>query len=80
MYVGWYGGYGKVVIIDHGQYNGKAISTLYAHLSSYNVSVGQKISQGQKIGNAGSTGYSTGPHLHFEVRVRGQVQNPLNYI
>ncbi len=80
IYVGWYGGYGKVVIIDHGQYNGKAISTLYAHLSSYNVSVGQKVSQGQKIGNAGSTGYSTGPHLHFEVRVRGKVQNPLNYI
>lgn len=80
IYVGWYGGYGKVVIIDHGQYNGKAISTLYAHLSSYNVSVGQKIAQGQKIGNAGSTGYSTGPHLHFEVRVRGHVQNPLNYI
>ncbi|UKI42623.1 MAG: M23 family metallopeptidase [Candidatus Melainabacteria bacterium] len=60
IYVGWYGGYGKVVIIDHGQYNGKAISTLYAHLSRYNVSVGQKIAQGQKIGNAGSTGYSTG--------------------
>ena len=80
IYVGWYGGYGKVVIIDHGQYNGKAVSTLYAHLSSYNVRVGQKISQGQKIGNAGSTGYSTGPHLHFEVRVKGQVQNPLSYI
>ncbi len=80
IYAGWYGGYGKVVIIDHGTYNGSKITTLYAHLNSWNVNVGQYVSKGQIIGREGSTGYSTGPHLHFEVRVNGQTKNPLNYI
>lgn len=80
LYSGWYGGYGKVVIIDHGIINGKQISTLYAHMSSYIVSPGQSVLKGQVVGYEGSTGYSTGPHCHFEVRVNGRPQNPLNYI
>lgn len=80
IYAGWYGGYGKVVILDHGRYNGVPVTTLYAHLSSYNVGVGDTIVRGQSVGRVGSTGYSTGPHLHFEVRVKGQPTNPLSYI
>ncbi|MGN0017557.1 MAG: murein hydrolase activator EnvC family protein [Candidatus Gastranaerophilaceae bacterium] len=80
IYTGWYGGYGKVVIIDHGSVNGKPITTLYAHLDSIAVSNGAYVSQGQLIGREGTTGYSTGPHCHFEVRVNGKPVNPLNYI
>ena len=80
LYSGWYGGYGKVVIIDHGRINGQAVTTLYAHMSNYTVSPGQNVLKGQVIGYEGSTGYSTGPHCHFEVRVNGKPQNPLNYI
>lgn len=70
---GAYGGYGLATIIDHG--NG--LATLYAHQSRVGVSAGQQVSQGQVIGSVGSTGYSTGPHLHFEVRVNGQARDPL---
>ena len=80
IYVGWYGGYGKVVILDHGKYNGSPTTTLYAHLSSYNVAVGQYVVKGQVLGREGATGYATGPHVHFEVRINGQPRNPLNYI
>lgn len=80
IYSGWYGGYGKVVILDHGRYNGVPITTLYAHLSSFIVGVGDYVAKGQTIAREGSTGYSTGPHLHFEVRINGQPCNPLNYI
>ena len=80
IYSGWYGGYGKVVILEHGIINGKPITTLYAHMSSIVVSNGQRVSKGQVIGKEGTTGYSTGPHCHFEVRVNGQPNNPLNYI
>lgn len=80
IYSGWYGGYGKVVILDHGRYNGVPITTLYAHLSSYLVSVGDYVTRGQIIGKEGSTGYSTGPHLHFEVRINGRPCNPFKYI
>ena len=80
IYSGWYGGYGKVVIVEHGIVNGKPISTLYAHMSSIKVSNGQSVSKGQVLGYEGTTGYSTGPHCHFEVRVNGQTNNPLNYI
>lgn len=80
LYSGWYGGYGKVVILDHGLINGKPTTTLYAHMSNYVVSAGQNVLKGQVIGYEGSTGYSTGPHCHFEVRVNGRPQNPLNYI
>lgn len=79
IFSGWYGGYGKVVIINHGQYQGKAISTLYAHLSRIAVSSGS-VKKGQIIGYEGSTGYSTGPHLHFEVRIDGKPTNPMSYI
>lgn len=80
IYSGWYGGYGKVVIIDHGNINGQHITTLYAHMSSYIVNTGTNVVKGQVIGYEGSTGYSTGPHCHFEVRVNGTPKNPLNYI
>lgn len=80
IYTGWYGGYGKVVILDHGQVNGTPTTTLYAHLNSSRVSVGEYVSKGQVVGHEGTTGYSTGPHVHFEVRVNGRPNNPLNYI
>ena len=80
LYSGWYGGYGKVVIIEHGIVNGKTITTLYAHMNSIAVGNGQRVSKGQVVGYEGTTGYSTGPHCHFEVRVNGQPNNPLNYI
>jgi len=74
--VGWGGGYGNFVLITHG--NGYA--TLYAHLSSIAVTSGQPVRRGQVIGAEGSTGYSTGPHLHFEIRLNGVYQNPLSYL
>ena len=80
IYTGWYGGYGKVVILEHGMVNGKPITTLYAHMSSIAVANGTKVQRGQVLGYEGTTGYSTGPHCHFEVRVNGQTSNPLNYI
>lgn len=80
IYSGWYGGYGKVVILDHGTINGKPTSTLYAHMSSIKVGQGQFVNKGDVIGYEGTTGYSTGPHVHFEVRINGKPNNPLNYI
>ena len=80
LYSGWYGGYGKVVILEHGIVDGKPMTTLYAHMNSIAVSNGQRVAKGQVIGYEGTTGYSTGPHCHFEVRVNGQPNNPLNYI
>ena len=76
IFNGWYGGYGKVVIVDHGM----NYSTLYAHLSRTSASRGKSIVKGEIVGYEGQTGYSTGPHLHFEVRKGGRPQNPLNYL
>ena len=80
IYSGWYGGYGKVVIVDHGKVNGKPTTTLYAHMSSIRVGQGQLVNKGDVLGYEGTTGYSTGPHVHFEVRINGKPNNPLNYI
>ncbi len=85
IHAGWYGGYGKVVIINHGtlqdgQYAGRKVSTLYAHLSSTVAGVGNYVKKGDIVGYEGSTGYSTGPHLHFEVRIDGKPVNPMIFI
>ncbi|MBQ8168942.1 peptidoglycan DD-metalloendopeptidase family protein [bacterium] len=80
IYSGWYGGYGKVVIIDHGTINGHPTTTLYAHMSTIKVKQGDYVQKGQVVGLEGTTGYSTGPHCHFEVRINGKPNNPLNYI
>ena len=75
-----YQGYGNYIIVDHGTgSNGNNMKTLYGHLSSVNVSVGQSVAQGQVIGYSGNTGNSTGPHLHFEVRVNNVCVNPMSY-
>ena len=76
-----YRGYGKIIVIDHGQgKDGRRLSTVYAHQSKLIVSEGETVRQGQLIGLVGSTGHSTGPHLHFEVRLDGVPVNPLNYL
>ncbi len=75
-HAGWIGGYGNTVMIDHGG----GIVTLYGHNQSLNVSVGQQVSQGQVIAFCGSTGNSTGPHCHFEVRLNGEPVSPYNYL
>lgn len=73
---GWVRGYGNGIYIDHG--NG--ISTRYGHLSRIDVTVGQVIKRGDHLGLVGSTGRSTGPHLHYEVRINGEAINPLTYL
>jgi murein DD-endopeptidase MepM/ murein hydrolase activator NlpD len=76
IYAGWEGGYGNLTVIDHGG----GLATAYGHQSRIAVSVGQGVAQGEIVGYVGSTGHSTGPHLHFEVRVNGQAVDPLGYL
>jgi murein DD-endopeptidase MepM/ murein hydrolase activator NlpD len=73
---GWMGGYGNLVVVDHGG----GLATAYGHNSSFAVGSGSTVSQGQTIAYAGSTGNSTGPHVHFEVRVNGSPVDPLGYL
>jgi murein DD-endopeptidase MepM/ murein hydrolase activator NlpD len=75
-HTGWSGGYGKMVEIDHG--NG--LSTRYGHLSSIDVEVGQRVRSGQIVGRIGSTGRSTGPHLHYETRIDGEAVDPQRFL
>lgn len=76
IFAGWYGGYGNAVIIDHGG----GITTLYGHTSELYVSEGQTVQRGQAIAAVGSTGLSTGPHLHFEVRREGEPTDPVAFL
>jgi murein DD-endopeptidase MepM/ murein hydrolase activator NlpD len=76
LYAGWYGAYGNMVLIDHGG----GISTLYGHNTTVLVSKGEKVAKGQAVANSGTTGLSTGPHVHFEVRVNGARTDPMNYL
>jgi len=76
IFAGWWDGYGKAVVVDHG----RRLTTVYAHLSRIYKGVGAIVAKGQIVGLVGSTGYSTGPHLHFEVRKEGKPINPLNFL
>ncbi len=73
---GWSGGYGLTTVVDHGG----GLATLYAHQSGISVASGQGVSRGQVIGSVGTTGWSTGCHLHFEVRVNGSPVDPVPYL
>ena len=76
IHAGWLGGYGNLVVVDHGD----GLATAYAHASAILVGVGQQVSQGETVSLVGSTGNSSGPHLHFEVRVNGVAVDPLLYL
>ncbi|MDF0554914.1 peptidoglycan DD-metalloendopeptidase family protein [Kamptonema sp. UHCC 0994] len=73
------GGYGNIVVVEHGSYQGQKVETLYAHLDSQSVQVGQQVKAGTPVGIMGSSGVGTGAHLHFEVRLDNVPQNPRNY-
>jgi murein DD-endopeptidase MepM/ murein hydrolase activator NlpD len=75
-FAGRMGGYGNLILVDHGG----GVTSAYAHLSAFSAGAGQQVGQGQRIGSIGCTGSCTGPHLHFEVRVRGAAQNPRGYL
>jgi murein DD-endopeptidase MepM/ murein hydrolase activator NlpD len=79
-FAGYGGGYGNYVVIDHGTYDGHQIETLYAHQPGIQVAVGQQVEAGQQIGNVGTTGSSTGLHLHFELHVDGQAVDAMPYL
>lgn len=76
VFAGWQNGYGQLVVIDHGG----GLTTRYGHLSHIEVGEGQMVSRAQLVGQVGSTGRSTGPHLHYEVRINDEAVNPLQYL
>jgi len=76
VFAGWYYAYGKTVIVSHG--NG--LQTIYGHASRVLVQRGDQVKKGELIAHVGSTGRSTGPHLHFEVRINGRAVNPMKYL
>jgi len=76
IFAGAFGGYGNIVVIDHGY----GITTRYGHMSQINVRIGQYVTRGKVVGAVGSTGRSTGPHCHYEVRLHDRAVNPLSYI
>jgi len=76
VFLGTEGGYGKVLVIDHGY----GVKTRYGHLSEVNVHLGDRVKRGDKVASVGNTGRSTGPHLHYEVRVNGIPENPRKFI
>jgi murein DD-endopeptidase MepM/ murein hydrolase activator NlpD len=76
VFNGTEGGYGKVLVVDHGY----GVKTRYGHLSETFVRIGERVARGQKIAAVGNTGRSTGPHLHYEVRVNGIPENPRKFI
>jgi murein DD-endopeptidase MepM/ murein hydrolase activator NlpD len=73
---GWVGGYGNMVEIDHGH----GLTTRYAHMSSLGVDVGETVARGDIVGKVGSTGRSTGPHLHYETRLDGEPMDPMRFL
>jgi murein DD-endopeptidase MepM/ murein hydrolase activator NlpD len=75
-FVGWQHGYGRLVIIDHGG----GLTTRYGHMSEFDIEQGSEVARGQFIGRVGSTGRSTGPHLHYEIRINDDPVNPLQYL
>jgi len=75
-FVGWQNGYGQLIVIDHGG----GLTTRYGHLSHIDVTQGQRVERSQFIGRVGSTGRSTGPHLHYEIRINDEPVNPLQYL
>ena len=76
QFAGYNGGYGNSILVDHGF----GISTRYGHLSGYAISVGQTVKRGQVLGYVGSTGHTTGPHLHYEILLNGEPVNPLRFL
>jgi len=75
-FAGWANGYGKVIKIQHAM----GFETRFGHLSKFNVKKGQRVSRGDRIGDMGNTGRSTGPHVHYEIRIGGKPVNPMTYI
>lgn len=75
-FVGWQHGYGRLIVIDHGG----GLTTRYGHLSEFDIDQGTEVARGQFIGRVGSTGRSTGPHLHYEIRINDDPVNPLQYL
>ncbi|WP_415394054.1 M23 family metallopeptidase [Paracoccus sp. SJTW-4] len=75
-FAGWQNGYGRIVIVQHPF----GLETRYPHLNATRVKVGQTVARGDRVGDMGNSGRSTGPHLHYEVRVNGEAVDPMRYI